>query len=69
MIQVREVIVNVVFIFRVMGMGIRVWEMIKDKCMWYMEFKKGQYWWDGQGVFNQLQILIWDLMVDKELIK
>jgi hypothetical protein len=69
MIQVREAIANVAFTPRAMGTGIRVWETIKDKCMWYMEFKKGQHRWDGQGAFNQLQIPTWDLMADKELIK
>ncbi|KAK5113788.1 hypothetical protein LTR62_003172 [Meristemomyces frigidus] len=53
---------------RALGTSITAWESVRDTAMRYVEAKKAQHRFDGQGSFDLTQVATWDMLTDKELI-
>nr|POE56791.1 hypothetical protein CFP56_33763 [Quercus suber] len=54
---------------RVLGTAVTSWEPIRDTAMRYVEKKKAQHRFDGQGNFDSSKVPTWDMLEDRESIE
>ncbi|POR35771.1 Uncharacterized protein TPAR_04048 [Tolypocladium paradoxum] len=44
------------------------WDLVRDTAMWYVEQKKADHRFDGQGQYDQSRAATWDMLLGEELI-
>lgn len=65
---VKEALENLCANGEVLGTSRVVWQNIRDAAMWYVEKKKREHRFDGQGNFNRKMVATYDTIEQKEIV-
>lgn len=52
----------------ILGTSAINWNSVRNAAMWYIEKKKGEHRFDGQGESEELRVPTWSLLEKRELI-